>query len=172
MILAEGVEVNFIKGDNYQQKKSDFRTDLHFSSKKEDWETPKELFLELHQRFGFDLDAAASEQNAKLEKYYTKEDDALLQKWEGNVFCNPPYKRGGTLFKWVSKAYEEYKRDPNRVIVLLIPARTETKYFHDLIFGKATVEFLKGRLKFEIDGIPHPHNAPFPSAIVIYGKKT
>lgn len=169
MTFLERMAFQFLEDDLESQKKSDFQPDVHFSSNKEDWETPEELFAKLNQRFGFDLDAAASDQNAKLEKYFTKEDDALSQKWEGNVFCNPPYKRGGTIFKWVSKAYEEYQRDPNRVIVLLIPARTETKYFHDLIFGKAKVEFLKGRLKFEVDGVPHPHNAPFPSAVVIYG---
>lgn len=154
------------------QKQSDFRTDLHFSSEKDDWETPQYLFDELNERFHFDLDAAADRKNAKTTMYYSKHVSALENEWNGNVFCNPPYSRGGGMYQWVKKAYEEHLRDPNRVIVLLIPARTETKYFHEFIFGKAKVEFLKGRLKFEVGGVPHPHNAPFPSVLVIYdGKK-
>lgn len=152
------------------QKRSDFRTDLHFSSNKDDWETPQYLFDELNERFNFDLDAAADRENAKTNVFYSKQDNALENEWNGNVFCNPPYSRGGWMYKWVKKAYEEHLRDPNRVIVLLIPARTETRYFHEFIFGKAKVEFLKGRLKFEVDGVPHPHNAPFPSALIIYGE--
>lgn len=153
------------------QKQSDFRTDLHFSSEKDDWETPQYLFDELNERFHFDLDAAADRKNAKTTLYYSKHVSALENEWNGNVFCNPPYSRGGGMYQWVKKAYEEHLRDPYRVIVLLIPARTETKYFHEFIFGKAKVEFLKGRLKFEVDGVPHRHNAPFPSVLVIYGGK-
>lgn len=148
-----------------------FRNDLYFSSDKQDWETPKSLFEELDKRFSFDLDAAANANNAKLPVYFTETENALEQQWEGNVFCNPPYGRGNAIYKWVSKAYEEYIRDPNRTIVLLIPARTETAYFHDFIFGKAKVEFLRGRLKFESGGVAYPHNAPFPSAVIIYGQE-
>ena len=149
------------------KRETNFRSDLYFSNEKEDWETPQELFSKLNQRFSFDIDVAASTQNAKLEKYFTVSDDALEQQWNGNVFCNPPY--GRKIHHWVKKAYDEYLRDPSRVIVLLIPARTDTRYFHNYIFGKAEVEFLPGRLKFEVEGKPHPHNAPFPSAVIIFG---
>lgn len=141
-------------------------TDLHFSSNKQDWETPQQLFNELHNKYHFDLDAAASHDNAKLPNYYTADDDALSQEWQGNVFCNPPY--GRQLGKWLAKAWSEYQRDPERVIVFLIPARTDTSYWHDYIFGRAQVEFLRGRLHFEVDG-QKVGRAPFPSAIVVYG---
>lgn len=138
-----------------------------FTSEKEDWETPDQYFEELNEEFHFDIDVAASHENAKLPRYFTKEDNALTRRWEGNVFCNPPY--GRDLRKWVEKAHKEYLRDPNRVIVFLIPSRTDTSYWHDFIFDKATVRFLRGRLKFEVEGEPKDA-APFPSALVIYGK--
>lgn len=127
-----------------------------FTSRKEDWETPNNF-----------IDVAASDFNAKLPKYFTKEDNALTKKWEGNVFCNPPY--GRDLRKWLEKAYKEHQRDPNRVIVFLIPSRTDTSYWHDFIFDKAKVRFIRGRLKFEVEG-ESKDAAPFPSALVIYGE--
>lgn len=136
-----------------------------FTSKKDDWETPQKLFEELNKEFIFDVDVAASDGNAKMPNYFTKEDDALVQNWNGNVFCNPPY--GRDLRKWIEKAYEEYLRDPERTIVLLIPARTDTSYWHDFVFYKAEIRFLRGRLKFEVGG-ESKDAAPFPSALVIY----
>ncbi|MFB5292248.1 DNA N-6-adenine-methyltransferase [Enterococcus faecalis] len=141
---------------------------LHFSSKKEDWETPQKLFDELNEKYQFDIDVAASTKNAKLPKYFTKEDNALIQEWDGNVFCNPPY--GRKLRKWLEKGYQEHLRVPERMIVFLLPARTDTSYWHDFIFGKADIQFLRGRVKFEING-EGGNSAPFPSAIVVYGKK-
>ncbi|PZL70215.1 adenine methyltransferase [Enterococcus plantarum] len=141
-----------------------------FTSNKQDWETPQDLFNKLHSKYHFDLDAAASDHNAKLSNYYTADDDALSQQWQGNVFCNPPY--GRQLGKWLAKAWQEYQRDPNRTIVFLIPARTDTSYWHDYIFGKAEIEFLRGRIKFEDNG-QKKDAAPFPSAVVVYkGKRT
>ncbi|EGO2800512.1 DNA N-6-adenine-methyltransferase [Enterococcus faecalis] len=139
---------------------------LHFSSEKDDWETPQKLFDELNEKYQFDIDVAASARNAKLPKYFTKEDNALIQEWDGNVFCNPPY--GRELRKWLEKGYQEYLRVPERTIVFLIPARTDTSYWHDFIFGKAYIQFLRGRVKFEIDG-EGGNSAPFPSAVVIFG---
>ena len=78
------------------------------------------------------------------------------------VFCNPPY--GRELPKWVKKCFEESKRA--EIIVMLIPARTDTRWFHDYIYGKAEIRFIKGRLKFG-DG---KSRAPFPSMLVIYRK--
>lgn len=138
-----------------------------FTSEKDFWETPCNFFTELNERFHFDCDVASSHENHKCDKYFTKESDGLEQVWEGNIFCNPPYGRNIKL--WVEKAYKESLRDSNRVIVLLIPARTDTSYWHDFIFGKANVEFLRGRLKFELNGEPKS-TAPFPSALIIYGK--
>lgn len=76
------------------------------------------------------------------------------------MFCNPPY--GKEISKWVEKAYNEVKK-PNTLVVLLIPARTDTKYFHDYIYGKHEIRFVKGRLKFGNS----ENSAPFPSMVVV-----
>lgn len=133
-----------------------------FSSEKDDWETPQDLFDELDEEFHFTLDAASSDLNAKCEKHYTIEDDGLSQSWEGNnVFLNPPY--GRTMKDWMRKAYEESQRE-NTTVVALVPARTDTAWFHDYVYGKAELRFLRGRLKFgECE-----NSAPFPSLVVVY----
>lgn len=94
--------------------------------------------------------------------------DTLNAPWNigggGSAFCNPPY--GRALGAWVRKAYEEAQA--GTTVVLLIPARTDTAYFHDYIYGKAEIRFLRGRLHFEDeDGNRFPP-APFPSMVVIY----
>ena len=80
--------------------------DVLFSSKSVIWETPQDLFDKLNAEFHFDLDVCALPENAKCEKYYTPEDDGLLQPWNGVCWCNPPY--GRTIGKWVQKAYETF----------------------------------------------------------------
>jgi site-specific DNA-methyltransferase (adenine-specific) len=139
---------------------------LH-TSKKQDWVTPDWLFRRLDDEFHFDLDAAATDRNAKCEKYFTEADDGLKQNWWGHtVWCNPPYNK--QIKNWVRKAYEERE---NCVVVMLIPARTETDYWHEYIFGKASeIRFLHGRLYFLYeDGTQSKVNAPFPSAVVVFG---
>ena len=116
------------------------------ANEKDDWETPQDLFDELDEEFHFTLDAASSDLNAKCEKHYTIEDDGLSQSWAGNnVFLNPPY--GRTMKEWMRKAYEESQRE-NTTVVALVPARTDTAWFHDYVYGKAELRFLRGRLKF------------------------
>lgn len=137
-----------------------------FSSDSMTWETPKDYFDKLNRKFKFDLDACASDTNHKVDTYFTEDDNALEQKLDGNVFMNPPY--GRHIGEFIKKAYEEHLRDQDRFIVMLIPSRTDTKYWHEYIQDKATVKFLKGRLKFEIDG-ESMDAAPFPSALVVYG---
>lgn len=83
----------------------------------------------------------------------------------GAVFCNPPY--GREIGKWVQKAYSEHVRG-GVTIVMLIPARTDTSYFHDYIYGKAEIWFLRGRLKFEDENGSAMNPAPFPSMVVIF----
>ena len=136
------------------------------SSKKMDYCTPQAFFEKLDAEFHFQLDAAASAENAKCERYYTAETDGLKSIWDvgGTVFCNPPY--GRDVGKWVRKAYMESRRGVTSV--LLIPARTDTSYFHDYIFGKAEVRFLRGRLKFEDENGEQYGTAPFLSAVVIF----
>ncbi len=119
-----------------------------FSSEFMDWETPQALFDELNSEFRFNLDAAASKENAKCELFFTKELNALACDWGGErgtrVFLNPPYGRG--LGQWIQKAFEESKK--GCLVVCLLPVRTDTKYFHDFIYGKAEIRFLRGRVKF------------------------
>ena len=135
------------------------------TSDKNYWETPQTFFDELNKEFNFTLDVASTHENAKTKNHFTIESDGLSNKWQGNVFCNPPY--GKEIGLWVKKAYEESLTNDG-VIVLLIPARTDTRYWHDYIFGKAKdIRFLKGRLKFELNG-EAKQSAPFPSAVIIY----
>lgn len=137
-------------------------TDLMFSSKSDDWETPQWLFDELNREFHFTLDPCADKHNHKCEKYYTKEQDGLSKCWEGErVFCNPPY--GRKIGSWVKRCYL-HGRVGEGIAVMLIPARTDTIWFHEYIYKKAEVRFLKGRLKFGSS----KNSAPFPSMIVIF----
>ena len=137
--------------------------EIMFSSKSNDWSTPQDFFDELNAEFGFTLDPCADEFNHKCNKYFTEGDDGLLQDWGGEiVFCNPPY--GKAIKDWVRKAYIEGCK-PNTTVVLLIPARTDTAYFHDYIYHEAKeIRFIRGRLKFGNS----KNAAPFPSMIVIY----
>lgn len=137
-------------------------TELMFSSKTPEWATPQYLFNELNGEFNFTLDPCATKENAKCKKFYTKQDNGLIQDWGGyNVFCNPPY--GSEIKHWVKKCSEEGKKK-DTIVVMLIPARTDTRYFHEFIYHKAEIRFLKGRLKFG----DSKNSAPFPSMLVIY----
>ena len=138
--------------------------ELFFSSKSNEWTTPQSFFDELNDEFQFTLDPCADDINHKCDKYFTKETDGLLRDWAGEcVFCNPPY--GKEISKWVEKSFMEAKK-PHTCVVVLIPARTDTKYFHQYIYKQPNVEirFIKGRLKFG-DG---KNSAPFPSMVVVF----
>lgn len=137
-------------------------TEVMFSSKKVEWETPQDFFDELNEEFSFTLDAAALPENAKCKDYYTPENSGLDKEWNGSVWCNPPYGRKETG-EWVKKAYDEHLRGCG-TIVMLLPARTDTRWFHEYIYGKAEIRFVKGRLKFG----GSKDAAPFPSMVVIY----
>ena len=136
-------------------------TSVMFSSQTDNWATPQWLFDKLNEEFGFTLDPCASKDNAKCARFFTKEDNGLTQNWGGVIFCNPPY--GKEIGKWVAKCAEEAKK-PDTICVMLIPARTDTKWFHEYIYHKAEIRFLKGRLKFG----DSTNSAPFPSMIVIF----
>ena len=133
-----------------------------FSSKTDLWSTPNDFFDKLNDEFHFTLDPCSTNENAKCYKHFTKEENGLLQDW-GNevVFCNPPY--GRQIKDWVKKSYEESQKD-NTTVVMLIPARTDTIYFHEYIYHKAEIRFIKGRLKFG----NAKNSAPFPSMVVIF----
>lgn len=134
---------------------------VHFSSKTPEWETPQDLFDELDKEFHFELDVCATKENAKCKRFYTKEDDGLSHGWGGQVWCNPPY--GREIGKWVEHAFLHSHKGE---IVMLLPARTDTKWFHTYIYNKpwSEIRFLKGRLKFG----GSKNSAPFPSMIVIF----
>lgn len=136
-----------------------------FSSNSNEWYTPQDFYDKLNKEFSFNLDPCSTHDNAKRDKHFTVEEDGLKQDWGGHVvFMNPPY--GREISKWVEKAYNESLK-PNTTVVCLIPARTDTAYYHDYIFGKAKdVRFIRGRLKF--GGCKNA--APFPSAVVVFGQ--
>lgn len=137
------------------------KLDVHFSSASNEWSTPQAFYDALNAEFGFTLDPAATKENAKTKRYFTEEDNGLLQSWDDEiVFCNPPY--GRTLGLWVKKASEAR----GGTVVLLIPARTDTTYFHKYVYKKrgVTIRFIKGRLKFG----DSKDSAPFPSMVVVF----
>jgi site-specific DNA-methyltransferase (adenine-specific) len=138
-------------------------TKLHFSSASGDWSTPQIFFDKLNEEFHFTLDPCADDFNHKCEKYYTKDQDGLKQDWSGEVvFCNPPY--GREVRKWVQKCFREVYFGKCHCAVMLLHARTDTLWFHNYIYHKAEVRFVKGRLKFgDLN-----QNAPFPSMVVIF----
>lgn len=132
-----------------------------FASNSDEWETPQKLFDELDKEFHFQLDPCATKENAKCESYYTGIDNGLELSWywARAVFMNPPY--GRKIYTWVRKAYRESKR--GTTVVCLLPARTDTKWFHDYCL-RGEIRFIKGRLKFS----GQKNSAPFPSMIVIF----
>lgn len=139
-----------------------------FSSKTDDWATPQWLFDELNAKYGpFGLDVCASKENAKCHCYYTEIDDGLRKNWaidiqHGSCWMNPPY--GREIGKWVKKAYEESQK--GCLVVALLPARTDTRWFHQYIYRQpnVNVDFCRGRLKFGTS----KNSAPFPSMIVVF----
>lgn len=135
--------------------------DVMFSNKSDEWTTPQVLFDELNIEFNFTLDPCSTDDNHKTLNYYTIKDNGLLKDWSGNrVFVNPPY---SNIKEWVKKSFYEGHKD-NTLVVLLIPSRTDTKYFHDYILNRAEIRFIKGRLKFGNSNT----SAPFPSMLVIF----
>jgi len=135
-------------------------TALHFSAQTCRWATPDGLFQQLSKEFAFTLDVAADDTNHKCARYYTAEQDGLLQAWSGTVWCNPPY--GDRIGDWVAKACLE--RANGITTVLLLPVRTDTRWFHAYVLGQSEIRFIKGRLKFG----ESKDSAPFPSMLIIY----
>jgi len=155
--------------------------DVHFSSKSDDWATPQDFFNKVNAEFGpFDLDVCASHDNFKCPKYLTSKGffdsawgwissaDGLNGEWAAiskRAWCNPPY--GRQIGKWIKKAYEESQK--GCLVVALLPARTDTRYFHTYIYGQVNVEirFIRGRLRFG----RATASAPFPLMLVIFHPK-
>lgn len=134
-----------------------------FSSETPEWETPQDLFDELNKEFNFELDVCATKENAKCKDFFSLKENGLLQDWSGKrIWCNPPY--GREIGKWVEKAFLTQTDNYTTTIVLLLPARTDTKWFHDYLYNIADLRFLKGRLKFG----KSKNSAPFPSMLAIF----
>lgn len=138
---------------------------------RDDYETPPELFAALDREFNFTLDPCASPSTAKCDEFYTLEQNGLAQPWHNHsVFVNPPYSRQDD---WFEKAYAE--RGNCKVIVFLIPARTDTRRFHKYLWDNerhqprpgVEIRFLKGRVKFLMNGERCKSGAGFPSMIVV-----
>ena len=124
-----------------------------FSSMTDEWNTPASLFKQLDKEFNFDSDPCPSK--VPLKK-------GLKSEWGKRVFVNPPYSQ---IKGWVESCYGHW-RSENALVVLLIPSRTDTKYWHDYIMKASEIRFIKGRLKFS----GHKNSAPFPSAFVVFKK--
>lgn len=130
-----------------------------FESTKQTWETPKILFDKLNKEFNFEWDLAASKENALCEKYFDKENNALEQRWKGTCWLNPPYgDKSNKMVDWIKKAYDECQINPHLKVVMLIPARTNTKWFHEYCMKAAEIRFICGRPKFGDAkyGLPQP----------------
>jgi phage N-6-adenine-methyltransferase len=133
-----------------------------FSSKTDNWATPQDYFDSINAEFAFTIDVCASPENAKCRRFYSRSENGLTQEWQGVCWMNPPY--GREISKWVKKAYDS--ASSGVVVVGLLPARTDTAWFHDYIYDKAEIRFIRGRLKFG----GSKWSAPFPSMLVIWGK--
>jgi hypothetical protein len=128
---------------------------VHFSSARQNWKTPKAFYRALDSEFKFDFDPCPAKQRPFI--------DGLSIEWGEISYCNPPYSECAS---WCKKAYEESLK--GKTIVMLIPSRTDTRYWHDYVMKASEIRFIKGRLKFD----DQKHNAPFPSAIVIFKPHT
>jgi phage N-6-adenine-methyltransferase len=133
-----------------------------FTSASGEWETPREFFGAVNDVFHFSLDVCATRFNAKCGRYFTKVDNGLARTWSGVCWMNPPYGREISL--WVRKAWQS-SMEGGAVVVCLLPARTDTRWWHDYVIAHAQrIWFIRGRLRFSGRG-----PAPFPSALAVFG---
>lgn len=130
----------------------------------DEWETPQQFFDTLDKEFHFTLDPCSTDKNCKCAKHYTIEDNGLLKLWRGErVFMNPPYSNIGA---WTNKARLESQYELTFVVGIL-PAKTDTTWFHKDVWKKAEIQFIKSRLYFELNGNT-VGRANFPSMVVIW----
>jgi hypothetical protein len=124
------------------------------SSKSDHWSTPAATYEALNAEFLFTFDPCPLMSN----------EDGRKVKWSGRVFCNPPYSR---ITEFLKKGLYHLAAGDCELLVYLIPARTDTAWFHDYC-QKGEVRFLRGRLKFG----GSKNSAPFPSMVVIFREWT
>ena len=135
-----------------------------YQSTTDDWETPRWLYDAYDRVYQFDLDVCATAETAKCDRWYGPDQDALMQPWEGRIWCNPPY--GRQVEAWIARAIwavQSVKTAP--VAVLLLPSRTDTRWFHRHLYQAPGVQldFLPGRVQF----VGGESSAPFPSLVAI-----
>jgi phage N-6-adenine-methyltransferase len=146
------------------------------SSATPEWPTPQWLVDQLAAEFGpFDLDPAATAENAKAPLYYTVVDDGLAQEWKGRAWLNPPY--GAVIGRWVAKASAEVDLGNAELVVCLVPARTDTRWWRQSTTAASLVRLWPGRIRFGCDtqgyarrDVSELRNAPFPSAVIVFGR--
>jgi phage N-6-adenine-methyltransferase len=122
-----------------------------FSSADDSWSTPKDVFEKLDQEFNFDFDPCPLNDSPEF--------DGLTIDWGNSNFVNPPY---SDIKNCCRKCFEEWQK--GKTVIMLIPSRTDTKYWHDYIMKATEIRFIKGRLKFGNS----KNSAPFPSAIIVF----
>jgi len=137
---------------------------VHWSSDSDEWATPPELLRPLDDAVdGFDLDpCSGAEERSVAAETYTQDDDGLAQHWHGAVWCNPPY---SDVAAWMEKARIEARRDAVDVVIVLVPARTSTQWFHKFASYAVALCFIEGRLSFG----DAENSAPFPSMLLAFG---
>lgn len=155
------MKINILSNvDSLEYSKSRLTKGL-FTSRTEEWETPKYVFTALNSKFQFQVDVCATSENAKCKTYFDKSVDGLQRDWSPfRCWMNPPY--GKNISKWMKKAFEESQR--GALVVCLIPSRTDTKWWHDWVMRASEIQFVAGRISFGNE----KQSAPFPSCIVIY----
>jgi len=148
------------------EEKVAIRNEALFTSASEEWYTPPEILEAMYAVFNDDLTtdpcSPINGSDVSADIYYTMEDDGLQQPWKGTVFMNPPY--GNVIGDWVKKAISEYLHGEATEIVILVPARTDTNWFH--LLNDYPWCAIKGRLKFS----GNDNSAPFPSAVFYLGE--
>lgn len=131
----------------------------------DDWETPDYFFKLLDKEFHFTLDPCATKENRKCKKFYSKEINGLNQDWENEIaFVNPPFSR---IKEWVKKCYKEGQKE-NTIVVMILPSRTDTQYWHNYIMKAHEIRFCKGRVNFLINGKKPKNGSTFPLAIIVF----
>lgn len=138
-----------------------------FDSIRQDWNTPKDLFEKINEEFHFEWDLASSLDNALCSNFYTKEEDGLKQNWTGTCWLNPPYgDKSSKMVDWIKKAYLDTQNNSDLTVVMLIPARTNTKWFHEYCMKSYEIKFICGRPKFR----DSKHGLPQPLVLVVFKK--
>ena len=147
-------------------KKMTGNYDTLFLSEGNERQTPDWLFKRLDEEFNFTLDPCASPNNAKCKKFFTINEDGLKQDWSKDVvFVNPPY--GNVLKIWVQKVYREFLK--GATVVLLVPMRTNHKWWHEYCMKATEIRLIDERIKFlNSHGESYKFGAPFPLALVIF----